>query len=273
MIGLKTKVFVSVAAICLSTAFLFFFLQKEKEKTIADITILPSKNSAATSASTESVLVVTRVHMKKASSMPSPQSVVDFVAHSHSYATKILICVGADDDAILLEYIKSVNASLSAMSLPIGKVHLVPVKPWGYFVHPLNVAVQFAQDNSCPLIAFQVRTEAKQEHRSDQRCFPLTSYRTSRPVGIYCTPNKLEIIYTLCITQDCTIWEGSTSKRPPSYAPSCAIRTLSVHADLRSLFARENLLFFRPHHLLTAACFFREDTCQSSRLGVVMSRS
>jgi hypothetical protein len=159
MMGLKTKVFASVAAICLSTAFLYLVLQKEKDKTIADTTILPP-NSDLTSASTESVLIVTRVHMKKASSMPSPQNVVDFVAHSHSYATKILICVGADDDAILQEYIKSVNASLSAMSLPLGKVHLVPVKPWGYFVHPLNVAVQFAQDNHCPLIAFQVRTEA-----------------------------------------------------------------------------------------------------------------
>jgi hypothetical protein len=98
MMGLKGKVLAGMAAMCLSSAFVYFFFLK-KHKAIADYTILPPNDNLASAS--ESVLVVTRVHMKAASAMPNPQKVLVFVTHLHSYASKILICVGADDDAIM----------------------------------------------------------------------------------------------------------------------------------------------------------------------------
>ena len=102
------------------------------------------------------MLVATRIHMKAASSMPDVSKVVKFIKNSQVYSDGILICLGAENYEVVLQYIVHVKESLTENSVDFSHVHFLPVFPWGYFVTSLNAAVQYAQDNLYTLIAFQV---------------------------------------------------------------------------------------------------------------------
>ena len=103
----------------------------------------------------DNLLVVTRVHMKAASKMPDAKKLVEFVKHSKQYTNKILVCVGADEYIMIMSYIDHAKQLLNKESL-LSIVQFMPVRPWGYFIFPLNVALQYAQDIKSKYIAFQV---------------------------------------------------------------------------------------------------------------------
>lgn len=103
---------------------------------------------------TLSLLVVTRVHMQAAKQMPDPEKLLKFVRNSNEYASSILVCVGSSDFASIEVYINRVKLLLENNHLA-EKVTLLPIQPWGYFIFPLNVALQVAQDRDCERIAFQ----------------------------------------------------------------------------------------------------------------------
>lgn len=107
------------------------------------------------------LLVVSRVHMKSATTMPNPANVLNFILRVQEYASHILICVGADSVRDTEQYIQSAEALLEKFAdkdkfLNHTQVTFLPVFPWGYFTTPLNAAVQFAQDKGFKYIVFQV---------------------------------------------------------------------------------------------------------------------
>ena len=109
------------------------------------------------------LLVVSRVHMKSATTMPNPSSVLNFILRVQEYASHILICVGADSIRDTEHYIESAENLLRTVEkdnkvLPNIQLTFLPVFPWGYFTTPLNAAVQFAQDKGFKYIVFQVYT-------------------------------------------------------------------------------------------------------------------
>ena len=130
------------------------FKSTDSQHEINDILTAAASASKTTNPSSN-LLVVTRVHMKSASAMPDPLKIVEFVKNTHSYATKILVCVGAADSGKIDEYIVGAKRQLVELLLDV-KVTFLPVQPWGYFVYPLNIAIEFAQDNDCQRVAFQV---------------------------------------------------------------------------------------------------------------------
>eukprot|EP01036_Dinobryon_divergens_P029865 gene29865-39030_t len=106
------------------------------------------------------LLVVSRVHMKSATTMPNPANVLNFILRVQEYASHILICVGADSVRDTEQYIQSAEALLEKFAdkdkfLNHTQVTFLPVFPWGYFTTPLNAAVQFAQDKGFKYIVFQ----------------------------------------------------------------------------------------------------------------------
>ncbi len=103
------------------------------------------------------MLVVTRIHMKEAMSMPDVNKVVKFVQNSQVYSDAILICIGADDINAIQLYMTEIKDTLTLHNVDQSQVHLLPVSPWGHFVTSLNAAVGYAQDHQFQLIAFQVR--------------------------------------------------------------------------------------------------------------------
>ena len=108
------------------------------------------------------LLVVSRVHMKSATSMPNPFNVLNFILRVQEYASHVLICVGADSVRDTEQYIESAEALLKTFAEKDKvfnnhtQVTFLPVFPWGYFTTPLNAAVQFAQDTGFKYIVFQV---------------------------------------------------------------------------------------------------------------------
>lgn len=102
------------------------------------------------------LIVVTRVHMKSASSMPDPMKILQFVRSVKSYADRILVCVGADDVSQVNTYIDSVKLLLDDGHEDYSTVTFLPVIPWGHFTTSLNAAILFAQDNKFDRIAYQV---------------------------------------------------------------------------------------------------------------------
>ena len=104
------------------------------------------------------MLVVTRIHMKEATSLPDVNKVVKFVQNSQVYSDGILICIGADDINAIQQYMTEIKEKLTLHGVDQSQVQMLPVSPWGHFVTSLNAAVGYAQDYKFELIAFQVRT-------------------------------------------------------------------------------------------------------------------
>jgi len=104
------------------------------------------------------MLVVTRIHMKEATSMPDVNKVMNFVKNSQVYFDAILICVGADDTNAIQQYMTEIKDKLTHHNIDQSQVQLLPISPWGHFVTSLNAAVGYAQDHQFQLIAFQVRS-------------------------------------------------------------------------------------------------------------------
>lgn len=103
------------------------------------------------------VCVATRVHQQSGAHMPDSAKVLDFIREVSKYSDVIIVCIGSKDLPSVESYKATVEQSIAAESLGEGKsVVLVPVFPWGYFTHSLNVAVTEALDNKCTHIVFQV---------------------------------------------------------------------------------------------------------------------
>lgn len=102
------------------------------------------------------LVVVTRVHMKSASSMPDTGKVLSFIQNTKLYSDGIIICVGASDVTQINLYIDSVVHLLDERHEDHSTVIFLPVFPWGYFTTSLNAAILVAQDQMFDLIAFQV---------------------------------------------------------------------------------------------------------------------
>jgi hypothetical protein len=107
------------------------------------------------------LLVVTRIHMNSASSLPAVAKVIAFLTACNNYADGVLICVGTAEHSIesvtmINEYIASVRLQLANAGIEGSKIHFLPISPWGYFTPALNHAIQFAQDHAFPALAFQV---------------------------------------------------------------------------------------------------------------------
>ena len=96
------------------------------------------------------LLAVTRIHKASPTSQMVPiEKVVDFVNALPSNVDKVMICVGIDDDSAdgyLKELVKA-----TAFDNRVVHQH---VKPWGRFVHALNVAVSYAKENSFQALLF-----------------------------------------------------------------------------------------------------------------------
>lgn len=104
------------------------------------------------------MLVVTRIHMKEASTMPDVVKVVKFVQGSQRYSDGILICIGGNDFNAIQQYMLQIKENLALNNVNQSQVQLLPVHPWGHFVTSLNAAVGYAQDNKFQLIAYQVNS-------------------------------------------------------------------------------------------------------------------
>lgn len=108
-----------------------------------------------------SILIVTRVHTKSASSLADPAKVVKFIRDALLLADGVLVCLGAADGSILPPNMEDLNNRIQALGISKGKYKLLPVSPWGYFVSSLNAAVQYAQDEGFARIGFQVLKRCK----------------------------------------------------------------------------------------------------------------
>lgn len=111
------------------------------------------------------LLVVTRIHMNAASSLPDVSKVIKFVKDCKNYADGILVCIGAHEHSAaaanqLAEYTQSIQNLLRAEGLDKLNIYFLPISPWGYFTPALNYAVQFAQDHDFDNVAFQVRAKS-----------------------------------------------------------------------------------------------------------------
>lgn len=152
---------ISARCINITKPFIFFFgiglylyftskLLKPKRLVKSDVSELEEKKNR--------LLVVTRVHMKSALSMPDPAKVIQFIENCESYADGILVCVGAEEYSVITSYIDQLKLILlnSTNLSNLGRVTFIPVYPWGYFTTALNAALQFAQDQHFDRIAYQV---------------------------------------------------------------------------------------------------------------------
>jgi hypothetical protein len=105
-----------------------------------------------------SLIVVTRVHCKSASSMVKVEDIVEFAQHCH-FADKILILlgVGPKHTDYPEKLVRTLHNTLSFSSPELlAKVRVEVVSPWVGFTIPLNVAVRLALDSGYDYILFQV---------------------------------------------------------------------------------------------------------------------
>ena len=107
------------------------------------------------------LIVVSRVHMKSATTMPDPTHVLDFILRVQEFASHILICVGAENIRDTERYVEAAETLLQSYvkeSILLNNIQItfLPIYPWGYFTTPLNAAIQFAQDKGFKYIVFQV---------------------------------------------------------------------------------------------------------------------
>eukprot|EP01031_Cornospumella_fuschlensis_P036288 gene36288-44022_t len=79
--------------------------------------------------------------------MPSVDAIIDFIRHVNNYADSTLICI--EDSGVSERYERAIRNNSG------HKVHVIQIKPWGYYTTALNMALQMAQDLGFPLIAFQ----------------------------------------------------------------------------------------------------------------------
>ncbi|RYG97385.1 hypothetical protein EON65_52950 [archaeon] len=94
------------------------------------------------------MLVVTRIHGQNATTLPSVDAVIDFIRHVNNYADGTLVCI--ENSSVSERYERAIRNNSG------HKVHVIQIKPWGYYTTALNMALQMAQDLGFPLIAFQV---------------------------------------------------------------------------------------------------------------------
>ena len=104
----------------------------------------------------DSIIVVTRVHMKSASSMPASDKVVEFVQSVSTFASHVLVCVGANNYSDAEAYIALLVSKFDNMGIMKETVTLLPIIPWGYFTTALNAAILFSQDKNFKYVLFQV---------------------------------------------------------------------------------------------------------------------
>ena len=139
----------------------FLFILKLYSEVISQQQSIMTHLAKQLSAEEIKLLIVSRVHMKSATTMPNPSNVLNFILRVQEYASHVLICVGAASVRDTEQYIQSAEALLEKFAdkdkfLNHTQVTFLPVFPWGYFTTPLNAAVQFAQDKGFKYIVFQV---------------------------------------------------------------------------------------------------------------------
>jgi hypothetical protein len=139
----------------------------KKYKEIASLGVL-NLESACGSATTDGLVVATRIHTSSASNIAEVQKVAAFVVSALKYASKVIVCIGfnssqsntADtvkDMSSYIEYLNRLNDHLFCNDHSIDKdrVVLLPIYPWGKFTTSLNCAILKAIDLKYEYIAFQ----------------------------------------------------------------------------------------------------------------------
>lgn len=152
----RSVLFCSSFAILLYIQNLYYLLYKANKKIGNQL----DHSQILTSSISTKLLVVTRVHMKSANTMPDPMKVINFIENCQTYANMILICVGSDSYLFIETYIASVKNILkerNQLIIPMDNILFLPIIPWGYFTTSLNAAILQAQEYHYNYIAFQVR--------------------------------------------------------------------------------------------------------------------
>jgi hypothetical protein len=108
------------------------------------------------------LLIVTRIHMQSSRTMPDPTYAIKFIKKCINSNYSILICVGADTYETITLFCLQLSKMIKIHELDHYDITIKPIFPWGYFIFPLNYAVQYAQDNKFKFIAFQVKNQMKQ---------------------------------------------------------------------------------------------------------------
>lgn len=104
------------------------------------------------------LVVATRLHLGRASSIPSDETIKNIIANlkaiadNHSliegYAIEIVIAVDATPKIKNYDYVQSVRSALHVNDTDISysNIHILPVTPWGKFVPALNSLLLFANN-------------------------------------------------------------------------------------------------------------------------------
>lgn len=102
-----------------------------------------------------SLVVITRVHCKSASSLVKIEKIVDFAKSCFSFADKIMVLLGLSSEHH--DYYEELINALRAESVELfQKVHVEIITPWIGFTSPLNVGVRLAIDSGYDHVLFQV---------------------------------------------------------------------------------------------------------------------
>jgi hypothetical protein len=106
-----------------------------------------------------SLIVVTRVHCKSATSLVKIENIVDFAKNCVVFADKVLILLGitaSPQHSACHKQLLEALASDSESSELMSKVLVELVTPWVGFTTPLNVGVRLAMDAGYDHVLFQV---------------------------------------------------------------------------------------------------------------------
>ena len=105
-----------------------------------------------------SLIVITRVHCKSATSLVSIDKIVDFAQHCVPFADKILILLGISFTYMEHRtYLEDLLTTLKNSSMELfQKVQIEVIMPWVGFTAPLNVGIRLALDAGFDYVLFQV---------------------------------------------------------------------------------------------------------------------
>lgn len=106
------------------------------------------------SVSTYDIIIVTRIHGKSTSVLPSPEEVITRVSSFLEYGGHVLICLDIGESFQNEIYVLRIKQILTNSSLS-SQIELVIVSPWGRFVSALNSAVIIAKDLRYKFVCFQ----------------------------------------------------------------------------------------------------------------------
>ena len=105
-----------------------------------------------------SLIVITRVHCKSATSLVSIDKIVDFAQHCVPFADKILILLGISFTYMEHRtYLEDLLTTLKNSSMELFQnVQIEVIMPWVGFTAPLNVGIRLALDAGFDYVLFQV---------------------------------------------------------------------------------------------------------------------